>query len=91
MDRLSELVGKCKGEVIVSFNEHTSNYETVAERIGIWEQHEGYEIEPHIKDKMIELDTIVTVHFYPSTPIGFYKVIHYDLGMALDEALDCIK
>ena len=41
--------------------------------------------------KMIETDTIVNIQFYPKTPVGSYSVYHYDLDMALDLALECLK
>lgn len=89
MKRIDELVKKCKCEVMVSINEHTSNYETVQERLDVWVEHCDYEIDKDVMAEMIKRDTTVCVQFYPHTPIGFHKIIHYDLGLALDEALKC--
>jgi hypothetical protein len=44
-----------------------------------------------IANKMIEHNTIIDLQFYPNTPIGFYSIYHYDLEMALDEALEILK
>lgn len=40
---------------------------------------------------MKDFDTIIEIHFYPDTPVGFYKIFHYDLDMAIDEALLILK
>jgi hypothetical protein len=42
-----------------------------------------------VKQKMIELDTIVDLHFCPDSPVGHYRILHYDLELALDAALKC--
>ena len=49
------------------------------------------DIEDCIKDKIIELNTIVELQFYPDSPIGFYKIYHYDIEMAVDDAIKIIN
>ena len=48
------------------------------------------DISKEVYEKMIELNTIIELQFYPDTPIGSYKIYHYDLEMAIDEALTII-
>lgn len=40
---------------------------------------------------MKELNSIIDLHFYPDTPIAFYKVYHYDLEKAIDKALSILN
>lgn len=88
MDKLKELIKRCKCGVFVTVNEHRGYYRTAEEQLEeIMSLECPPEIERDVWDKMIELDTIINVHFYPDTPIGFYEVYHYDLDSALDEAL----
>ncbi len=47
------------------------------------------EIEPEVRKAMIDKNIIIDLKFYPDTPIGSYSIYHYDLDMALDEALSC--
>ena len=48
-------------------------------------------LDEDIKAKMIELNTIIRIQFYPITPIGSYVVYHYDIDLALDMALSCFS
>lgn len=88
MDKLKELLSKCKCSVELEVNRHKDFYETVEQNI---EEEERKEIEKEVWDKMVELNTIVSLHFYPDTPIGFYKIYHYDLDKCLEEALSIIS
>ena len=49
------------------------------------------DVEPEVLAKMIEMDTVIDLQFYPDTPIGSYSILHYDLDLALDEALSCFE
>lgn len=46
-----------------------------------------HEIEVGVLNKMIELNTIVEVQCYPSTPVGFFTVFHYDVDEAIKTAM----
>lgn len=90
MDKLKELMSRCKATVYVSVNDHLNVYETAAQRLedaADWEC--PPEIEPDVRAKIIETNTLVEVHFYPDTPVGSYMIWHYDLDAALDQALAC--
>ena len=86
MDKLKELLARCKCGVHFTINGHRGVYEDVTTALDDLVSC-GFDIEPDIRQKMIETDTIIDLHFYPDTPVGFYKVLHYDLEMALDDAL----
>ena len=88
VDKLKELISKCKCGVYVTINENRDSYQSVTDALMEFSQHEcPPEITKEIHEKMIETDTIIEVQFYPDTPVGFYDVYHYDLDMALTEAL----
>lgn len=86
-DKLELLVKKCKADVILTFNEHKSNYESVADHY----YHAGNEPSPEVFEEMKKRDTIIELQFYPDSTVGFYLIYHYDLNMLLDEALACIN
>jgi hypothetical protein len=90
MDKLKELLARCKCGVFLTVNEHRDYYETATERL---DELASMECPPEytddVRQKMIETDTIIELQFYPNTPIGSYRVVHHDLDAALDEALAC--
>ena len=90
MNKLKELLGKCKCGVFLSINEHRDYYQTADEALKEKEDFEcPPEIEPEVRKAMAETNTIIHLQFYPDTPIGSYSIYHYDLDAALDEALEC--
>lgn len=94
MDKLAELISKCKGPVYVDVNGHRGFYETVEQKwrnLCVLDEDLEKETPRDVVDKMIEADTIIEVHFYPETPVGFFHVFHWDLDQALTLALECLK
>lgn len=89
--KLEELVRLCKGSVTVEFNDHTTNYQTVADCLAANFGGRYDDIDDRVKAEMIKHSRIVEVQFYPHTPIGFYVIVHYDLNEALDEALEIAR
>jgi len=91
MDKLLKLISMCRCGVYLTVNQHRDYYETAAQKL---EESEGYECPPEIdeivKQKMIGTNTIITIQFYPDTPIGSYEIWHYDLELALNEAIECL-
>ena len=88
MDKLKELLARCKCGVFLTVNEHRGYYNTAAKALEEAKGHEcPPEIAPDVEAKMIETDTIVVLQFYPDTPIGSYQVWHHDLDAALEIAL----
>lgn len=93
-DKLKELMRRCKCGVYVSVNSHRDVYESAEiflSDMSTQGDHEGLEIDPAVKAKMIETNTVVQVQFYPNTPISFYVIRHHDLDAALDLALACFE
>lgn len=67
----------------------TDVYESAKEALDSPQSHD-WEISNEVRLKIIETDTLISLVFYPDTPIGFYHVLHYDIDAALDEALKCL-
>ncbi|MGX5662190.1 hypothetical protein [Diaphorobacter nitroreducens] len=87
MDKLKLLLNRCKCGVHITVNDHRDVYQTAKQAIEDLESM-GHTVDDEtVRAKMIETDTIVDLHFYPDTPVGFYKVLHYDLDSAMDIAL----
>ena len=93
MERLIYLSSKCKGGIILTIDGHKGCCTTIDKYINTPEfcGCKDGDIEDWIKDKIIELNTIVELQFYPDSPIGFYKIYHYDIEMAVDNAIKIIN
>lgn len=92
-DKLKEVISRCKASVRVEVNEHRDYYMTAEASLTELDERgdRPLEIAPEVRAEMIRTNTIVNLHFYPHTPIGFYEIYHYDLDTALDEALACLN
>ena len=93
MDKLRALLARCKCGVYVLVNMHRDVYETAEEW---WEREDmiGDSLSDtplEVRANMIRLDTVFDVQFYPDSPVSFYRVVHYDLDAALEEALACME
>ena len=91
LDKLEKLLSLCKCGVFLTVNQHRDYYETAQD----WfKEHDRDqcppEVSPDVRRVMIETDTVIEIHFYPNTPVGFYVIHHHDLSNALDEALQCL-
>ncbi len=72
-------------QMIITHNEHHTNYETVASYLERNEDHGGrILISESDKAECIRLNEIWEVQWYPSTPIGFHCVGSYSLEKCLE-------
>ena len=90
MDKLKELMSRCKCGVYLAVNEHRDYYDTAEDRL---EEIDRREAPPEISDEVragiLASGNIVEIQFYPNTPVGFHAIVHHDLDAALDAALAC--
>jgi len=95
MNKLSQIQQKCKCSVSISINKYKDYYQTIQEGIDDVNRILGScgsePLSKEMVNKMIECNTIIDLQFYPDTPVGSYSIYHYDLEMALDEALEILK
>jgi hypothetical protein len=87
MDALRLLLERCKCGVYLHVNEHRDDYETATGKLAYLQLESPPEISDDVREGIIRTDTIVDLQFYPDTPIGFYKIVHYDVEEALRLAL----
>ncbi len=90
-DKLKKLLERCKCGVFITVNEHKNYYRSAADHIEEMSFTEDDAMSDEMKEKMIALDTIIRLHFYPETPIGSYVIIDCDLESALYRALQCLE
>lgn len=88
-DKLKELLAQCKCGLYMQVNPHRDVYETVSDWLE--NQNEDIEISAEARAEMIRTNTVIDLQFYPNTPIGFYRIIHYDMDTVLDFALSCFE
>lgn len=82
---MREIIEKCKCGVYLTVNEHKDVYQSAEDFIK--EEHEDMEDVPEdVKKKMIEEDIIMSLQFYPNTPIGFFKIWHWNYYELVKEA-----
>ena len=44
-----------------------------------------------VYEEMKKNNTIVEIQAYPKTPIGSYRLFHYDIDKAIDIILSCVN
>jgi len=82
-----EIIRRCKCGVFFYANTHRDIYQSVEDKIiKISSDDNDILIDENIKKKMIETNTILELQFYPNTPIGFYRIFHYDYDKLIEEA-----
>jgi len=92
MDKLKLLCSKCTNSVQITVNLHRDCHESVSEYIDDLRYSQGSIIvNDDILSIMIERDTMVDVQFYPRNAVGSYSVFHYDIELAMDEALKIME
>ncbi|WP_281225383.1 hypothetical protein [Flavobacterium aquiphilum] len=87
MKSLQKILDKCKCSVTLTINQHRDYYETVETSI---EEDERKDINPKVFAEMIKRDTVIELQFYPETPIGFFRIYHYDLKSAIELAISVL-
>lgn len=89
MKKLKTLIQHCKFGVHLTINLHRDYHETVEQHFKSNPINEDYltDIDEDVYAKMKELNTIISLQYYPDSPSGFYIVHHYDVERAIDEAL----
>lgn len=92
MNKLKDLLSRCKCGVYLTINQHRDYYKSPSDRLDDYAGMSGapLQITDEVRAGIIETDTLIEIQFYPDTPIGSYLIYHYDLDKALDEALACL-
>lgn len=90
MNKLESLISKCKYGLYLTVNAHRDNdqpaedyLEEILGDVGL------SELPDSVQKKMNELDTIIELQIFPKTPDESHTIYHYDIDMALNDALLC--
>jgi hypothetical protein len=88
---IEDIIKRCEGGVYLEVNAHKNYYESTEFAIKEQNARAGYEeIDPELSDRMIKEDTIISLQFYPDTPVGFYKVYGTSIDEVLIKAKECL-
>lgn len=94
MNKLKELLSKCKASVSITVNQHRDYYQSVKDYIEERAQLDEDLIEEiglDVYEKMQKTNTVIEIQAYPDTPIGSYRIFHYDIDKAVQIMLDCVN
>ena len=89
MNKIEQLITKCKNSINLTINLHKDYYETVEQRLQTIDP--DNDVDDDVRRKMIDMDQIVELQFYPYTSVGSYVIYHWSVDAAIDEALTILK
>lgn len=89
---MDEIISKCKCGVYLEVNRYRDYYISIEEAIkDINSIATEQEIDDELSARMIAEDSLVSLQFYPNTPIGFYKVYGTALDEVVEKAKECLN
>ena len=94
MNKLKELLSKCEASVSITVNQHRDYYQSVEEHIeeqALIDEELIDEIGKEVYEEMKKTNTIIEIQAYTDTPIGSYRLFHYDIDKAIDITLSCVN
>ena len=87
---MEELIKKCKCGVYLEVNPNRDIYYSVEQYIKE-ENMQEENIDNEVAERMIKENTVISLQFYPHTPVGFYKVYGTSLDEVVKKALSCFE
>ncbi len=94
MNKLKELLSKCNSSVSITVNKHRDYSQSVEYYIkerSFIDEELIEEINWEVYEEMKKTNTIIEIQVYPDTPIGSYRLFHYDIDKAIDIMLSCVN
>lgn len=91
---LQHLINRGGYSVHVAINEHRDEFISVSQKLrSMWSLGDTdnltVDLSDSVREKMIEIDTIIVLQFY--IPGGVHKILHYDIDLAINEALKILQ
>ena len=85
MTRIQKLMELTGCAFNISLNPHKLDYQTIKQ----YSEHNPdiEEIENCIWKEILRRDTLVEITLYSDTPIGHCDILHYDIDLAIEEAI----
>lgn len=77
-------------ELHLTHNEHRNNYQTLEQFAADRELDLDDWVSVEQRDKAMAAQDVWELHWYPDTPVGFYRLFAYDLDVLLAAARDVI-
>ena len=90
-ERIEEIFSRCEGNVCIEYNPHKSSYCSVKSYLEFTNSTDTLDISPEAVHSMIEEDTIVSLQWYPDTPVGFYIVHASKIEDCIQQCLDIMN
>lgn len=87
LEKFNELNNLAKFGWTIEINEHRQSYETIEQ----WIESTSLSADNEIRMMMIERGQMIVIYAYPRNTATFLHVIHYDLVVAIDEMIKCVK
>jgi len=88
MDKLRRLIDLCGRNLIIETNPHRSDWVSVEQGIEHLEDCYGIFLSYEVKKGIIESDVLIKIYCSPSAFKDSFIIIHYDIEVALDLALE---
>jgi len=86
MEKLKKLVEACKFGLDICAKNHNPLF------MNMWDYLYKYSNEPNeISDKIGNNENLIEITCYPDSAVGYFTVYHYDIELAIDEALTIIE
>ena len=93
--QLKVLQAQCKGGVSIEFNPQYSNYESIQKYLEDIAMVQNVKLSELIDDETLrgitKADQLIELHMYPDTPIGSYKLYHWDIGAIVKQAITLLE
>lgn len=77
---MENIIKKCKCGVYLEANKYRDYYDTIEEAV---KEEKVAEDDAELAERIIKENQLISLQFYPDTPIGFYKVY----GTTLEEVI----
>lgn len=89
---LLQLIEACACEVSVTINQHRTYYMSVEQYLAdLAERESPPDVSADDRAEMVKRNTVVELTAYPTTPVGSYSIVHWDLRLALSRMLEAVK
>jgi hypothetical protein len=89
-EKLKAIIERTQCELAINYNGHKAFYTSTSDEIDNLKSLDAIDATPSVIDKIIEMDSLISIHCYPDNPIGSYCVHHYSFDAAVDEMYDAL-
>jgi len=89
MENLKKLVEACKFGFDICINSHKPFHQTIEDYLN--DRVSFSDVELEVYSGIIERQNVVEISCYPENSVSYFTVYHYDIELAIDEALKIIE